>query len=266
MPFCQGLRKRRCSPAPTSTSAAPAQPAASTALRATSVLDFNLFLGVGAGYNNLAGAGTANIFAGYQAGLSNTIRGYNTLYGVQAGFSNVDGHDNSFYGAGAGYSNTAGVANTFSGSFAGFSNTGSYNTFSGYVAGQFNTTGSKNTFTGYSSGLSNTDGWYNTFSGSWAGHSNTIGSSNAFFGMNAGYSTPPVLAIPSLVPLLATTTPSVAPTFTLPMMALSRATSPAQSVSETRSIRPLSTSRVSTVRISAAAAPSTSTPTGNSAP
>ena len=59
---------RRCSQAPTSTSAAPAQPTASTALRATrsaegsvlsigSAADFNLFLGVGAGSSNVAGVG-----------------------------------------------------------------------------------------------------------------------------------------------------------------------------------------------------------------
>ena len=83
-------------------------------LSISSAADFNLFLGVGAGSSNVAGSGTANTFAGYQAGLSNTTGAYNTLYGIQAGLSNVDGHDNSFYGAGAGYSNTQGSHTPFS--------------------------------------------------------------------------------------------------------------------------------------------------------
>jgi hypothetical protein len=132
--------------------------------------DQNLFLGIGAGANNVAGSGQYNSFSGYQAG-----------------FANTNGTSNAFFGTQAGYSNTMGTYNTFSGYQAGYSDTsGSYNTFSGYQAGYTNNTGGFSVFSGFQAGYSNTTGLSNTFVGIQAGSSNTTGSGNAFFGKGAG--------------------------------------------------------------------------------
>ena len=168
--------------------------------------DSNLFLGVGAGANNVAGSGQHNLFSGYQAGYSNTTGYYNTFSGDQAGYSNTSGYENYFFGHKAGYSNTTGFRNTFTGGLAGFNNTtgvgnvfsggaagyhnttGSNNTYFGVDAGNTNTTGSKNTFYGYQAGLNNT-GEYNTFSGFDAGLNNTTGNNDIYIG-NLGCTSP----------------------------------------------------------------------------
>ncbi len=149
--------------------------------------DSNLFVGVGAGANDVAGQGVANTFSGYQAGYSNTSGFYNTFSGFQAGYNNTSGVNNIFSGFQAGYNNTTGYYNTFSGPNAGSLNTtGYYNTFSGSFAGYLNTTGFDNTFSGIEAGSSNTTGFYNTFSGAYAGSANTTGTLNTFFGLAAG--------------------------------------------------------------------------------
>ena len=135
-----------------------------------SLADQNLFLGIGAGANNVAGSGQYNSFSGYQAGYSNTGGVYNTFSGNQAGYANTMGTYNTFSGYQAGYSST----------------TSSYNTFSGYQAGYTSSTGGFSVFSGYQAGYSNTTGMGNTFVGFLAGSSNTTGSSNAFFGDEAG--------------------------------------------------------------------------------
>ena len=133
--------------------------------------DSNLFLGVGAGANDVAGHGVANTFSGYQAGNRNT-----------------SGYDNVFSGPYAGYFNTTGFANTFSGAIAGFFNTtGAANAFYGWQTGASNTTGLGNTFSGWQAGFSNTTGSANTFSGVNAGGNNATGSGNTFLGLNAGF-------------------------------------------------------------------------------
>jgi hypothetical protein len=166
--------------------------------------DRSVFLGVGAGANNISGQGVYNTFAGYQAGYgntsgnSNTFYGYqaglsnstgseNTFSGLQAGYNNTTGSGNSFFGIQAGWSNTTGPGNTFVGNSAGFSNTTGFgNTFSGVASGERNTTGSGNTFSGFQAGTSNA-GSNNTFSGYDAGYYNTTGIENTFSGYQAGY-------------------------------------------------------------------------------
>jgi hypothetical protein len=149
--------------------------------------DSNLFLGLGAGSNNLAGQGTTNTFSGYKAGYSNTSGGSNAFYGWSAGVSNTIGCCNTFAGWAAGYNNTVGGGGTFIGYGAGYSNTqGTQNTFVGSGAGANNTGGADNTFTGNAAGASNTIGSANTFYGFGAGPNNTIGSVNIFVGLNAG--------------------------------------------------------------------------------
>ncbi len=121
----------------------------SPALRIGSAYDSNLFVGIGAGQNNVARSGQGNVFSGFSAG-----------------FSNSTGIANSFTGYRAGYKNTTGSYNTFSGSDAGYYNTrGSVNTFLGAYAGDINTTGTGNTFLGSGSGSSNTTGSSNIYIG-----------------------------------------------------------------------------------------------------
>jgi trimeric autotransporter adhesin len=150
--------------------------------------DQNLFLGVGAGTNNVAGKGFYNVFSGHRAGYSNTTGVRNVFSGDEAGDSNTEGVNNVFNGYRAGYSNTTGGFNVFAGVAAGYSNTdGYYNVFSGFAAGTSNTIGVKNVFSGFGAGFSNTTGSENVFSGYEAGYSNTTGSRNVFSGENAGY-------------------------------------------------------------------------------
>ena len=91
--------------------------------------DQNLFIGSGAGNNNVAGSGIANLFSGYGAGQSNTT-----------------GSNNVYSGFNSGYTNTTGAGNVFVGYVSGFYNTGSSNAFFGNLAGNNNTTGSSNLY------------------------------------------------------------------------------------------------------------------------
>ena len=145
--------------------------------------DSNLFVGVGAGANDVAGQGVANTFSGYQAGYSNTSGFYNTFSGFQAGYNNTSGVNSIFSGFQAGYSNTTGYYNTFSGPNAGFLNTtGYYNTFSGSFAGYLNTTGFDNTFSGIEAGGNNTTGSNSIFVGQGAGQNNMTGNNDIYIG------------------------------------------------------------------------------------
>jgi hypothetical protein len=161
----------------------------SSVLNIGSPADSNLFLGVGAGVNDVAGSGYENTFSGSGAGHSNTTGYGNTFSGAAAGYSNTTGVLNTFSGALSGYRNTTGIQNTFSGSGAGGSNSsGSANTFSGLDAGYSNTIGNHNSFFGVAAGYSNTSGGANTFIGFDAGESNTLGERNTFVGHAAGFS------------------------------------------------------------------------------
>ena len=91
--------------------------------------DQNVFIGSGAGNNNVAGSGISNLFSGSGAGQSNTT-----------------GSNNVYTGFHSGYTNTTGAGNVFTGYSAGLYNTGSNNAFFGDLAGGNNTTGSSNIY------------------------------------------------------------------------------------------------------------------------
>ena len=130
------------------TSATNYQIGGNSVLSIGSAADSNLFLGVGAGANNVAGSGHFNVFSGYQAGLANTTGFQNVFSGWQAGVGNTTGYGNVYLGPSAGKNNTTGQGNTFSGWGAGAGNTGIFNTFYGYQAGNYNPTGSNNVYVG----------------------------------------------------------------------------------------------------------------------
>lgn len=97
----------------------------------------------------LSAGGADNIFAGFQAGQSNTSGASNSFFGVLAGSSNTTGNFNSFFGRSTGTTNSGGNANSFFGSGAGNSNsTGGNNSFFGADAGSSNTVGNNNTLLG----------------------------------------------------------------------------------------------------------------------
>ena len=168
----------------------------------------NLFLGTGAGVNNIAfiplGFGLRNTAVGIRAlysnyyGSDNTASGFEALYsnnsfgwantasGAQALYSNTDGTQNTASGYRTLYSNTTGNANTASGESALYSNTtGTGNTASGWDALYLNTTGNYNTASGDSALYYNT-GIENTASGWRALLRNTTGSQNTAIGSVAG--------------------------------------------------------------------------------
>lgn len=142
--------------------------------------DGNLFLGVGAGTNNVAGQGLQNMFLGSHAGYSNTTGLENTFSGFDAGIDNTVGSANTFVGTAAGSANGSGSSNSFYGASAGGGNgPGSYNTYAGVYAGFNGTGGNYNTLFGYKAGYNNS-GSYNTSIGSYAGENNVSGSSNVY--------------------------------------------------------------------------------------
>src|ERR1039458_1039346 len=160
---------------------------ASIVVNIGSPADQNLFLGVGAGANDVAGFGVDNTFSGYDAGAANTTGTLNSFFGAGAGEANTTGFYNTFLGLNAGLYNTTADRNTFVGATAGQANTtGIQNTFLGEAAGPSNTTGSENTFVGRASGYYNTTGSVNTFVGRTSGYSNTTGSENIFVGFHSG--------------------------------------------------------------------------------
>ncbi len=143
----------------------------------------NIFAGVNAGSSNTFGF--SNAFFGRDAGRTNTTGFANSFFGNEAGDANLTGGSNSFFGSRAGQTSTA-SDNSFFGAEAGFLNTtGTRNSFLGRSAGRANTTSSNNSFFGYNAGAVNTAG-NNSFFGSLAGDSNTTGSLNSFFGTEAG--------------------------------------------------------------------------------
>lgn len=150
--------------------------------------DVNLFLGIGAGGNNVAGTGVLNTFSSSGAGAANTTGWANSFFGSNAGNSNTTGIYNTFVGAQAGFLTTTGGRNTFVGTTAGQANTtGIRNTFLGEAAGFANTTGSENTSVGRFSGINNITGGQNLFAGVGSGSSNVSSSNNVFLGYEAGF-------------------------------------------------------------------------------
>ncbi len=136
----------------------------------------------------LSNPGSENLFAGVDAGTSNTNGIENSFFGRLAGANNTSGSGNSFFGFVAGRQTMAGTNNSFFGSRVGLNNfSGSFNSFFGHRAGEFNN-GSVNSFFGTGAGLTNNSGTSNTFLGHDAGSTNTSGSFNTAVGENAGFS------------------------------------------------------------------------------
>jgi hypothetical protein len=134
-----------------------------TVLSIGSPADQNVFVGFGAGSDNVVEQGVNNTFTGCYAGYRNTTGDRNTFDGCFAGHWNTTGQYNAFLGEDSGFSNTTGYSNTFIGMQAGYSNTtGWSNTFTGYNAG-YNTTGVADTFMGDKAGLNNTTGNYDIY-------------------------------------------------------------------------------------------------------
>jgi hypothetical protein len=124
--------------------------------------DQNLFVGLGAGADNLTGQGQYNVFAGYGAGMSNTSGNQNVMVGSSAGLNNTTGIENIFVGNQTGYANTSGGGNVFLGNGAGHNNTnGDANVVIGTAAGGHLASGMFNIYIG-------------AFSGSGSDESNTI--------------------------------------------------------------------------------------------
>jgi hypothetical protein len=154
---------------------------------AASVLDAATQYNLG-GVRILSSPGTHNLFAGANAGASNTTGEANAFFGTEAGASNTTGTSNTLFGFNSGNRTTTGSNNSFFGDAAGFNNTtGGSNSFYGFLAGFNNTTGGSNSFFGNLAGVNNTTASSLSFFGTFAGNSNTTGSSNSFFGVQAGF-------------------------------------------------------------------------------
>ncbi|NTW31253.1 MAG: tail fiber domain-containing protein [Bacteroidetes bacterium] len=175
----------------------------------------------------LSNFGTANLFAGDNAGMAITSGQKNSFFGFESGKNTTTGYENTFIGYQAGYNNTVGFGNVYLGYKAGYTNSATWNgknifigyeagynvtntntggsIFIGTEAGKNNTatqccnyfigynTGSSNSgfdniFIGSNAGGSNTSGSVNNFIGHQAGNDNTIGEYNTFLGHQAGYS------------------------------------------------------------------------------
>ncbi len=137
----------------------------------------NFFAGVDAG--NLTLSGESNTGVGVGA-MRNVTTGYlNNFFGSTAGSSNTVGNQNNFFGSNAGFSNVSAGANNFFGNFAGYLTTGGSNSFFGHQAGYNNSTGSGIVAFGRSSGISNTTGTNNTFIGFNTGSASTGTLTNA---------------------------------------------------------------------------------------
>ncbi len=143
----------------------------------------NLFAGTQAGQSN---TGIQNAFFGSSSGRDNTGGVLNSFFGYVSGLSNTTGSSNTFVGANAGDANTTGSANSFFGRAAGTATTtADNNSFFGFAAGSNNLTGASNSFFGYQSGNANTGGNSNTFYGLRSGNNNLTGDSNTIIGADA---------------------------------------------------------------------------------
>lgn len=148
----------------------------------------NLFVGNDAGVSN--SIGFSNSFMGFNSGTLNSSGHQNTFVGAETGSANINGYMNSFFGRRAGFGNVDGIENTFIGAYAGQSNmNGNHNTFMGVTTGSSNTTGQENTFIGAHAGYFNNFGSNNVFLGNFSGLENISGSNNTIVGFEADAST-----------------------------------------------------------------------------
>ena len=115
--------------------------------------------------------GTANVFIGDDAGLSNITGIYHTGIGYGALKFTTEGFENVAVGGFALYQNSSGSRNTGIGNYALRSNT----------------TGGQNIGLGVNALFSNTEGWDNTAAGVTALYNNTTGEGNCAYGYSALY-------------------------------------------------------------------------------
>lgn len=143
----------------------------------------NIFAGQQAGMSNTTGSG--NLFYGYQAGMNNISASNSICIGYQAGLNN-DGQNNLFFGFQAGLNNTTGNYNLFIGSNSGQSNIAGYNNFGVGNGTGFNMVGGfGNTYVGIACGATNVGNINQTFVGSFAGY-NSQGNENTYVGASCG--------------------------------------------------------------------------------
>ena len=143
----------------------------------------NLFAGLQAGQSN---TGTQNSFFGHLSGSQNGSGVLNAFFGYLSGQNTTTGSSNAFFGADAGKGNVSGGGNSFFGRAAGQDNiTGDYNSFFGFSAGPASVVGTGNVFFGYQSGQVSTAGDENVFVGYRSGFNNTLGDNNTLVGSNA---------------------------------------------------------------------------------
>jgi len=146
---------------------------------------YNLFAGDNAGISNLA-AGQYNSFFGYEAGSRNTTGMYNTFIGFRAGNASVGSFENVVIGDRAGgWGTSLGDFNVLVGAQAGLQSTATQNTFIGGQAGGASTTGGYNVFVGALAGDANTTGTYNTIIGNSADVGSTGLTKSGAIGYNA---------------------------------------------------------------------------------
>jgi len=151
----------------------------------------NLFAGLDAGKSNTFvddTTGNANTFIGSLAGYSNTTGAFNVALGREALYSSSTSDENTAVGGRALFSNTIGDANTATGRSALYNNTdGNSNTANGVRALYSNTTGDANTASGRSALTENIGGSNNSAFGRSALLSNTTGNNNTGVGVRAIY-------------------------------------------------------------------------------
>jgi hypothetical protein len=111
----------------------------------------NVFVGSGAGVSN---SGAGNTFVGYNAAGAGNSGGNNAIFGVAAGSQNSTGANNAYFGSYSGQFNVAGSRNSYFGTKAGLFTNGSDNAFFGHGAGENFSFGNNNTFLGAGAGAS----------------------------------------------------------------------------------------------------------------
>ncbi len=132
----------------------------------------------------MTSAAIRNVFAGEEAGFSNTSGHTNTYLGRAAGKFNVLGSENTYVGSGAGVLGSGGGQNVAIGAYAGYTNAGNYNVYIGKSAAQLADTGTLNTIVGQNAAAALLGGSSNTIVGQNSGGTLTTGNYNILLGRN----------------------------------------------------------------------------------
>lgn len=142
---------------------------------------FNLYAGANAGFSNSIGNGNTGI--GHQALYTNLKGNLNTASGYNALYSNKNGASNIGIGAFALYKNINQVENVAVGNYGLYNNTDGYgNVAMGEIALYANTTGYNNTAIGTRALPANISGFANVAIGHFSLNSNSTGSNNVAVG------------------------------------------------------------------------------------